>query len=117
MTFDDLVGCNPVGDLWYDGNDEGGNEYLSKYSTTRGNTILKFCGVMINNGELCNGDPGGLTYINIVFVRPETDALFKSNTAVAFQAVKIYLRAKDGATRVVRVRSTGQISVCGAGGC
>lgn len=116
ILFGDLLDSNGAGDLIYNGNENGGPEYVGKYITGRGNTIEKFCGVVAGNSEICSTN-NGLSYLNIVFIRPNPDAVFKSDTGTPFRAVKIYVKAPDGSERQVKVESTGQISVCGSGPC
>ncbi len=117
ILFADLITSGTAGDNVYSGNSNGGAEFVKKYSTRRGNVIDKFCGVIASSGlEQCSGG-GGLTYLNVVFVRPNPDATFKSNTGVAYRAVKIYLKSQENTQRAVRVESTGQISVCRAISC
>ena len=118
ILFADLITSGSAGDNVYNGDSNGGSEFVKKYSTRRGNVIEKFCGVMAVSGvEQCSDSSGGLSYLNIVFVRPNPDATFKSNTAVAYRAAKIYLKSAENTHRAVRIESTGQISVCSNVSC
>ncbi len=102
-----------VGDLIYTGNSNGGAEFVKKYSTKKGNYIETFCGILASTGaEECSNVAGGPTYLNVVFVRPNPDANFKSSTGSVYKAGKIYLKSPQGNRRAIRVESSGQIMVC-----
>lgn len=117
VTFADLIVSGGAGDFLYDGDENGGLEFVAKYTTKKGNFIEKFCGVKANNEEQCSNEPGGLQYLNIVFLRPNPDAIFTSNTGVSFRAARIYIKSPQGVVKSVKVENTGQVTVCGAVGC
>jgi len=117
ITFADLVVSAGAGDFTYDGDENGGPEFVAKYTTKKGNFIEKFCGIKSNNEEKCSNESGGLAYLDIVFLRPDPDATFTSNTGVLFRAAKIYVKSPQGGIKAVKVENTGQVTVCGAGGC
>ena len=118
ILFADVMDGNGVEDYLYSGNSNGGAEFVRKYSTQKGNWIDKFCGVVATTGvEECGGSTGSLTFLNIVFVRPNPDATFKSSTGTAYKAVKIYVKSPQNITKAIRIESTGQISVCSTISC
>jgi prepilin-type N-terminal cleavage/methylation domain-containing protein len=90
-------------DQFYDGETED-VEVLSLQS---GYTISNFCGV---NGvdEDCSG---GISTLDIVFDRPDPDAIIRSNTGTTYGSARIVVQAPNGNSRQVRVAATGQISV------
>ena len=69
-------------------------------------------------GDLCLGALGACTPVsklNIIFKRPDPNALFNAKTAANIDVIgnyaEITLKANDGSVKVVVVRSTGQIAV------
>lgn len=118
ILFADDIVTGTIGDLIYTGNSNGGAEFVRKYSAKKGNYIEAFCGVLASTGaEDCSNVAGGPTYLNIVYVRPNPDAYFKSSTGATYKAAKIYLKSSQGNRRAVRVEKTGQITVCSAVTC
>jgi prepilin-type N-terminal cleavage/methylation domain-containing protein len=81
--------------------DSGGAEGLKRYSLRRGAYISALCaGPDANN---C----GEISTLNILFLRPNPAALITGDNAYA----RIVVTGRDGSTRNVVVRKTGQISV------
>ncbi|OHA26263.1 MAG: hypothetical protein A3D56_02295 [Candidatus Taylorbacteria bacterium RIFCSPHIGHO2_02_FULL_45_35] len=118
VLFADLpIPPSSSGDHEYTGNENGGTEFVAKYDTKRSNVIDRFCGVLTTGGEDCSGVVGGLTYLNIVFLRPDPDAVFRSNKGFLYRAAKIYVRSPQNVSKAIRVESTGQISVCPSLSC
>lgn len=119
IIFADFIAAgDKTGNFFYDGNEDGGGEFVAKYTTKKGNFIDKFCGVKANGEEVCGGATDDtLDFLNIVFLRPNPDAIFASNLDLAFRAAKIYVRSPQNTVRVVRVENTGQITVCLEAGC
>jgi len=102
--------------------DEDANEIYSSssdgvvetFSTRRGFQIARFCATLSNDTELCS-DTGDLTALDIVFLRPDPDAIInatRSNGAPGvYQRARIILRSPQRDERSVLVEATGQISV------
>lgn len=81
-------------------------ELVQLFTLQSSYTISSFCGVLPIGGEEC-----GLTFLDIVFDRPEPDALFLSNTGQSYSSARITVRSPHGEERNVVISVTGQISV------
>lgn len=90
--------------------DDGTDTILSTYSLERGHTIQRFCGTTSEGIEACS-DEGIIAHLDIVFVRPDPDAIITSDEAGIYSSGKIVVASPNGDTRTVEVASTGQISV------
>ena len=82
-------------------------EKIAKYSIKRGSVIDFLC---VANTPLQCSQVGG---IDITFKRPNPDAIIKreGDTDTTFKYARITLRATDGSTKKIEIRSTGQIAV------
>ncbi len=77
-------------------------EDLSSYTIGQGNAIT----------DLCAETTCGLDSLDVLFRRPEPDALFFTDPAVSpIGSARVVLGGQDGGTRAVRIWSTGQIAV------
>jgi prepilin-type N-terminal cleavage/methylation domain-containing protein len=82
---------------------------------TRGFTISKFC--MVRSGtKYCSTDPAPLQKLDIVFLRPSTQAVITGTKSNAFwdpgTCAEITIKAPTGgATNTVRVSKYGEISI------
>lgn len=91
-------------------------ERISMFDATRGNTVVRFCGVQSSGTQVCS-DTGSnpLASLALTFKRPVPDARMRavrqSGATVDFVRTHITLGAPDGARRCVTVESTGQITV------
>jgi len=87
---------------------------VETFSTRRGFQIARFCATASSGTEFCS-DTGELTALDIVFLRPDPDAIInatRSNGAPGvYQRARIVLRSPQGDERSVLVEATGQISV------
>lgn len=96
----------------------GSGEIVESLGTLNGNTIDDFCGIRSSDGVSECGKAGGITWLDVTFLRPNPDACFKSSNASTnnncyyYQAVTITVKSPGtGKTRTITVRATGQISV------
>ncbi|MDE1965975.1 MAG: prepilin-type N-terminal cleavage/methylation domain-containing protein [Patescibacteria group bacterium] len=89
------------------------NETVDTYTFTRGFSFSKFCGRALNTGAtLCSGS--GLDTLDVVFVRPNTEAILtgrKGGAAWQLSNAIVYLTSPAGGVRCVTVTDVGQISV------
>lgn len=103
-----------------------GNECVSVYRVERGNTIEKFCGVLLLDtwplgakSEECNVNsvPANnplIAYLDVYFLRPNPDAIIRSDlsgVSERYKGARIYLTSPNGVKRSVEVVNTGQISI------
>ena len=90
------------------------DQILNSYAVGRGHTISRFCGVTSGGTEECNTSPSPISSLDIVFLRPNPDAIMTSDltgvSEVYSQGI-IEVSSPSGDTRRVVVASTGQISV------
>jgi Tfp pilus assembly protein FimT len=79
---------------------------------TKEYVIARYCATVANGTETCSDSGSPITYLDIVFVRPEPDALIStSSTGTVYSNASITVSSPTGIERVVDVASTGQISV------
>ena len=88
--------------------DTSADEIVSAYTIGQGNAV----------SDLCAGAVCGLAALDIIFKRPEPDALFSACTsptacaaAPSADSVRVVVVSSGGNTRTVRVSPTGQIAV------
>lgn len=94
--------------------DSSGSELLESFTIKGGNSISKFCGIASGGPENCSDDPTGINDINIVFTRPNPEASIQSKSPPGtWGSTDIYLLSRNGKTRIITVRNTGQISIQG----
>ncbi|XKT75176.1 MAG: Tfp pilus assembly protein FimT/FimU [Patescibacteria group bacterium UBA2103] len=92
-------------------------EIVETTTITRGNFIDRFCGISGGSATCSTGieESGSLDSLSIQFRRPNPDAVIVGETGVStnvYESALIILRSQDGnATRCVRVRPTGQVSI------
>ncbi len=93
--------------------DSGVDSIVQTYTVGSQYKVQKFCGVLASGAEECSDAGGGLgiTYLDIVFIRPEPDAIISSNNPGFYSGAKIVVNSTSGETRTVTIVSTGQISV------
>lgn len=121
VHFDDRAGNRTEYVLYADlNNDEAFTndaEIVETTTITRGNFIDRFCGIRGGTATCSVGvdAPGPLRSLSIQFRRPNPDAVIVGETSSAktfYESAIIVLRSQDGgATRCVRVRPTGQVSI------
>tara|TARA_B100000745_G_scaffold168274_1_gene110073 strand:- start:6647 stop:7222 length:576 start_codon:yes stop_codon:yes gene_type:complete len=92
-------------------------EIVETTTITRGNFIDQFCGIRAGAATCSRGisTPGALLDLSVQFRRPNPDAVIVGRDAGGtnlYESALIVLRSQDGnATRCVRVRPTGQVSI------
>ena len=107
-------------------------ECVSVFRFERGNTLYKFCGVLptgdagrdapdeqkheecTTNSTPPGSPPPNIAFLDVTFLRPNPDAIIKTNRSaagVAYKAARVYVISPTGEKRVVEVTTTGQISV------
>lgn len=89
--------------------DSGVDSIVQTFSISRGHTVKSFCGITVSGVQECS--PSGIDHLDVVFFRPDPDALFSSNTSTVYSSGQIVVTSPTGETRTVKVASTGQISV------
>lgn len=112
VLFQDL-GASPNNAYDHDGDvdDTDDAEFVERYTLRRGHTISKFC--RVGSSSVCSG--AGLTVLNIVFRRPNPDAIV--NGSPSSGACISVTDATGAAQRTVTVLTTGQISIANPGLC
>lgn len=90
-----------------------GSECVSIYRIERGNRIEKFCGVRsVDGAEECTlGSQVPIWYLDVSFLRPNPDAVFRTDQSTSYKAARVYLISPGGQRRTVEVWNTGQISI------
>jgi len=91
--------------------DTGTDSIIQTYSFGQGHSLKRFCGIKSDNTQNCSDDPAPLTFLDVVFLRPEPDATITGDTGVLYSSATIEVQSSTGETRMVTVQSTGQISV------
>ncbi len=91
--------------------DSGVDSIVQTYTFGKGHTVKSFCGLMANGGSECSQGSGAITNLDIVFFRPEPDAIVSSNSPTLYSGGQIVITSPSGETRTITVASTGQISV------
>lgn len=92
--------------------DSGTDSIVQTYTFGQGHTVKQFCGVTASGTEECSGGTwGAINHLDIVFFRPDPDAVITSNTPTVYSSGKIVVTSPSGETRTITVASTGQISV------
>jgi len=79
----------------------------------KGNKISKICGALQGGVEKCSNDAdGAITFIDIIFKRPNPEAIIKSNIQNdVYASAKITIQSPKGTTFDINTLTTGQISV------
>ncbi len=96
----------------YDG--EPTDKIMKSYTLNSQHSISRFCGyTAVSGGQQCSNGEGGTTisYLDIVFLRPDPDAYMRSNQFTGYSRAEIKVRSTSGEERTVTVAPTGQISV------
>jgi len=98
-------------------------ECSSIYRVERNNKIEKFCGVLALDAwpggekqEECNVNSvpetnQTITTLDVSFLRPNPDALIRTDIGSEYKAARVYLTSPGGIKRMVEVWNTGQISI------
>lgn len=91
--------------------DSATDAVIKNYSLNRQHSIARFCGVTSTDVWHCSDDNVPITFLDIVFLRPDPDAYMKSDQFDGYSRAVITVRSNSGEERVVTVASTGQIAV------
>ena len=86
---------------------DGQSEIVEVFNINNHYRISDLCG-LTPNGSTC---VAGVSTIDIVFKRPDPDAIISSNTGVNHRKAEIILQSSSGEERKVSIWTTGQISV------
>ena len=86
------------------------SEVLETFSIGKGNTIAQFCTTLFTGVEKCS--PSGITYLDIIFERPNPDAIIKTNlTGDTYASAQITVSSPEGVEWNIETITTGQISI------
>lgn len=93
--------------------DSGVDSIVQTYNISSQYKVKRFCGVLASGAEECSdaGSGAAITNLDIVFFRPEPDAIISSNNPGFYSGAKIVVNSTSGETRTITIVSTGQISV------
>ena len=89
---------------------DGVTERDEVFTIGRGNFISEFCATNSVPIEKCSST-GVITYLDIIFDRPDPEAIIKTNLGETYGSARIVISSPRGNERVIRIFSTGQISV------
>lgn len=90
------------------------DQILNSYAVGRGHIISRFCGVTSSGVEECSDSSPAISFLDIVFLRPNPDALMTSDLTDALEVYSqgiIEVSSPSGDMRRIVIASTGQISV------
>lgn len=89
---------------------DGATEIVETFTLRRGNVISKFCGILSTGAEKCSDSD--ITFLDIVFERPNPEAIIKSNLpGNAYDSARITVSSPSGTTWNINTVITGQISI------
>jgi len=89
---------------------DGSSEIVDVFNISKGNTISRFCGVLLSGIEKCS--PSDISYLDISFKRPDPDAsILSSITSDSYSSARITVRSSQGKERTITIGITGQIYV------
>lgn len=91
--------------------DDGVDSIIRTYTLSRGHSIQSFCGVTSVGVERCSDSQTPISHLDVVFFRPDPDAIMTSNEPGIYSQGIITVASPAGDTRTITVASTGQISV------
>lgn len=86
---------------------------VKAYTLSQGHLISDFCGIQVSGTRQC-AVGSVITYLDVVFLRPDPDASMVSNIFAppsSYSSAEITVSSPQGSTRKVTVASTGQVSV------
>ena len=95
---------------------ESASEVLRNYQLNNGFTISDICGTNTANTTKYCTSTGGITGMDIVFLRPSTEAVITAtqgihNTAVQLICATIHVQSPEGVEKCVTVSQVGEVSV------
>jgi prepilin-type N-terminal cleavage/methylation domain-containing protein len=91
--------------------DQATDSIVRSYSLGRGHYVSQFCGTTTSGTERCSDSATPISDLDIVFYRPDPDAIISSNEPGFYSSGRITVMSPGGSSRSVNVASTGQISV------
>lgn len=91
--------------------DEATDSIVRTYTLSRGHTFQRFCGTNSIGIEKCSDSASPITHLDIVFLRPDPDAVISSSEPGVYSSGRVIVTSPSGDTRTVQIASTGQISV------
>lgn len=86
------------------------SEIVEVLTLGRRNTVSEFCGILSNGTPKCSL-LGDILYLDIIFERPNPDAIIKSNIVEEYASAKITVLSPAGIQWSVNIVTTGQISI------
>ncbi len=88
----------------------GSTEIVEIFTLKKGNLVSEFCGILSNGIEKCSDS--GITSLDIIFERPNPDAIIKSSVLNdTYESARITVASPRGTTWSVSTFITGQISI------
>lgn len=81
------------------------------FSLGKGFYIKSFCGVLAGGSRNCSTDSIPITYLTVLFKRPNPDAYFFASDGASYVGAYIQISSTEGSTRSVTISSSGQIVV------
>ena len=97
--------------LYDNGGSPCGGECVDRFVLGRGYTISDICATRTTGSTICTSDNVGLSYIDIMFARPNPTAIILDNNGDIYDQVDIKVQATNGQERTVSVFSAGQVTV------
>ncbi len=97
--------------LYDNGGKPCGGECVDRFVLGRGYTISDICATRTTGSTICTSDNVGLSYIDIMFARPNPTAIILDNNGDIYDQVDIKVQATNGQERTVSVFSAGQVAV------
>lgn len=89
---------------------DGLSEIIETFALRRGNTISEFCATLANSSQKCS--TSDITYLDIIFERPNPDAILKSNiVGDSYNSATITIMSPNTIKWNINIAVTGQISV------
>jgi prepilin-type N-terminal cleavage/methylation domain-containing protein len=91
---------------------EAADAIIREYTLSQRYQVQRFCAALASGEEHCSDGEIPITYLDIVFVRPDPDAhIATSNTSAVYSGASVTVESPGNAERTVDIASTGQISV------
>ena len=87
--------------------DDPADSIIQSYSLGRGHSILRYCA----DTQCSDSESNELTYLDVVFYRPDPDASFATNRGTTYAEAHVVVTSAAEETRTITVQTTGQISV------
>ncbi|MBT3282824.1 prepilin-type N-terminal cleavage/methylation domain-containing protein [bacterium] len=86
------------------------SEIIEVFALNKGNTISEFCTLVSSSSQKCS--VSDITYLDIIFERPNPDAIIKSSAVSdLYTSAVITIASPNGAKWDITTITTGQISI------